>query len=111
MKISVNNPYMNSSSSPPSPTSTSSNSKNDRYSNLDIDMIIPAEFDKLKHSIAGAVAGGVSSVVTCPLDVVKTRLQNQGKIIDHRTTLYYGTGSIYICFYNQLLFLSSTNLY
>ncbi|KAF9162379.1 hypothetical protein DFQ26_003591 [Actinomortierella ambigua] len=36
------------------------------------------ESDQLKHTIAGAGAGLVTSIVTCPLDVVKTRLQNQG---------------------------------
>ncbi|KAF9165095.1 hypothetical protein BGX21_001606 [Mortierella sp. AD011] len=39
------------------------------------------ESDQLKHSIAGAGAGLVASVVTCPLDVVKTRLQNQGLLV------------------------------
>ncbi|CDS12517.1 hypothetical protein LRAMOSA04711 [Lichtheimia ramosa] len=47
--------------------------------------------ENLKHSIAGAGAGVVSSVVTCPLDVVKTRLQNQGKaeagVIPYRGTV------------------------
>ncbi len=57
--------------------------------------IIPNETDKIKHSIAGAVAGCVSSIITCPLDVVKTRLQNQGKIVDHRVPIYQGTGGIY----------------
>ncbi|CAB4434395.1 unnamed protein product [Rhizophagus irregularis] len=53
--------------------------------------ILPNETDKIKHSIAGAVAGCVSSIVTCPLDVVKTRLQNQGKF-DQSVPLYSGTG-------------------
>ncbi|CAG8779510.1 3776_t:CDS:2, partial [Racocetra persica] len=54
---------------------------------------LPNETDKIKHSIAGAVAGCVSSIVTCPLDVVKTRLQNQGKVTsDQRIPPYRGTG-------------------
>ncbi|GET04181.1 mitochondrial NAD transporter [Rhizophagus clarus] len=57
--------------------------------NIDIPSF--SETDKIKHSIAGAVAGCVSSIVTCPLDVVKTRLQNQGKI-DHSIPSYKGTG-------------------
>lgn len=36
----------------------------------------------LKNSMAGAGAGCISSVVTCPLDVVKTRLQYQGVLMD-----------------------------
>ncbi|KAK9703122.1 hypothetical protein K7432_010885 [Basidiobolus ranarum] len=35
--------------------------------------------DNIKNTIAGASAGCVTSIITCPLDVVKTRLQNQGK--------------------------------
>ncbi|ORE21704.1 mitochondrial carrier, partial [Rhizopus microsporus] len=41
-------------------------------------------------SIAGAGAGIVSSIVTCPLDVAKTRLQNQGVTLPGEK-IYKGT--------------------
>lgn len=46
--------------------------------------------ENLKHSIAGAGAGIVSSIVTCPLDVAKTRLQNQSVPLPGEK-LYKGT--------------------
>ncbi|KAI9594120.1 mitochondrial carrier domain-containing protein [Syncephalis fuscata] len=36
--------------------------------------------ERLRHSIAGAGAGCSAAIITCPLDVVKTRLQNQGPV-------------------------------
>ena len=43
-----------------------------------------------KYSIAGASAGCTSAFITCPLDVVKTRLQNQGPT-SFRNHPYSGT--------------------
>ncbi|KAJ2866003.1 hypothetical protein GGH94_001854 [Coemansia aciculifera] len=42
-----------------------------------------------KNSVAGAGAGCVSSVVTCPLDVAKTRLQYQGVLQERYRQLGY----------------------
>ncbi|KAF9972383.1 hypothetical protein BGZ65_009851, partial [Modicella reniformis] len=53
------------------------------------------ESDQLKHTIAGAGAGLVTSVLTCPLDVVKTRLQNQG-VINSSKKSYKGTAGKFL---------------
>ncbi|OMJ28831.1 hypothetical protein AYI69_g1685 [Smittium culicis] len=44
-----------------------------------------------KISLAGMGAGCISSIVTCPLDVVKTRLQYQAMLKDKGMALYKGT--------------------
>ncbi|KAJ2901080.1 hypothetical protein IWW38_000045 [Coemansia aciculifera] len=47
------------------------------------------ERQRWKNSVAGAGAGCVSSVVTCPLDVAKTRLQYQGVLQERYRQLGY----------------------
>ncbi|KAJ2509260.1 hypothetical protein IWW47_000062 [Coemansia sp. RSA 2052] len=47
------------------------------------------ERQRWKSSVAGAGAGCVSSVVTCPLDVAKTRLQYQGVLQERYRQLGY----------------------
>ncbi|TPX57949.1 hypothetical protein SpCBS45565_g06598 [Spizellomyces sp. 'palustris'] len=47
--------------------------------------------ENLRHTLAGAAAGLVSSVLVCPLDVLKIRLQNQivkpGQVAKYRGTI------------------------
>ncbi|KAI3642431.1 hypothetical protein MP228_011986 [Amoeboaphelidium protococcarum] len=43
--------------------------------------------DQVKNLLAGALSGCITAIVTCPLDVLKTRLQNQGAL---RDTQYSG---------------------
>jgi len=48
----------------------------------------------LRHSIAGATAGCMSSLIMCPLDVAKTKLQNQGAAVG--TGHYRGTIGVFL---------------
>nr|CAD7405974.1 unnamed protein product [Timema cristinae] len=43
---------------------------------LEVEKTMDAERDTIIHLVAGGVAGTVGAIVTCPLEVVKTRLQS-----------------------------------
>ena len=52
------------------------------------------------NSFSGAMAGMASGIVTCPLDVIKTKLQGQGAF---RNPALHGTGAPVSAVYRGLL--------
>lgn len=55
----------------------------------------PNSHDTLIHLLAGGTAGTIGAIVTCPLEVIKTRLQSSAK-----ATLNVGNPSMLKCFTN-----------
>lgn len=49
--------------------------KHDSHSAADSDKLPPSWKEIKRHILAGAIAGSTTSLITCPLDVVKTRMQ------------------------------------
>jgi solute carrier family 25 (mitochondrial folate transporter), member 32 len=47
------------------------------------------------HALSGAVGGFTSGVVTCPLDVIKTKLQAQGGMLSVNKGRHVGHHKIY----------------
>jgi solute carrier family 25 folate transporter 32 len=76
-------PSSSASSSSESPTSTLVNSAAAGFKGENGPLTVLERFakgrgDSAFHALAGAVGGFTSGVVTCPLDVIKTKLQAQG---------------------------------
>ncbi|KAI5809536.1 mitochondrial carrier protein [Peziza echinospora] len=86
-------PPLPADGSPPSPSSATSTSPNRRqnynhHHHPEVHSVHPIISpinlsDNFIHAFSGATAGFASGVVTCPLDVIKTKLQAQGGFIRH----------------------------
>lgn len=73
------------------------NSQNSQNPQIFVDQQPPTWNEIKRHILAGAIAGSTTSLITCPLDVVKTRMQYLPILKEHMNGMKDGrsTGMLY----------------